>query len=528
MVHIKVRRPFASLMPLAVIFLSLIIITAARSAEDPKIVLLGECNSGKSTLGNIILGQSPYNNPPLPFEICSEVCKKSNGNDLCTRNPSLYEGEISWLDEPPAITIVDIPGIGCSGQNDKQLLEDMIQFLRNDVNTTNAFVLTFDGLETHFSLSKIEQLVHEIESTFGFSFWDNTVLAVTNWHYDEDSIEKRGNHDENWWKEKMNGALQENFHLKSNLDAVFIDACYDYESHDEENILRDEIGKLWNATLSFDPFFLLTFDDMKEQFKNCNDKFDTSIQELQNQIDSLSRNMTADKEDVADLKKNVTNLEVNIAVIESEMDDVDQRVGENSKNIDSIEENIGGTNISKLNDDVVSLSADVASNADDIHSIESNIGDTDISTLSDDVCDIQTNLTTLENKPRFAAEIRPSGGFLPPGDITNFTELVDVGDIFNPTTGRLTINDEQQEGTYKVSVSAYKSGAYGKEGLIKVYKNQDCVNWIYESDEENYLMMNAVVTLHLQKDDEVKLYNKHDTSIGTYIYHPFTFTGYKI
>merc|ERR1712126_193125 len=78
----------------------------------------------------------------------------------------------------------------------------------------------------------------------------------------------------------------------------------------------------------------------------------------------------------------------------------------------------------------------------------------------------------------------------------------------------LTINDEQQEGTYKVSVSAYKSGVYGKEGLIKVYKNQDCVNWIYESDEENYLMMNAVVTLHLQKDDEVKLYNKHDTSIG--------------
>ena len=40
----------------------------------------------------------------------SEVCKKSNGNDLCTRNPSFYEGDIPWLEEIPAITVVDIPG----------------------------------------------------------------------------------------------------------------------------------------------------------------------------------------------------------------------------------------------------------------------------------------------------------------------------------------------------------------------------------------------------------------------------------
>ena len=65
--------------------------------------------------------------------------------------------------------------------------------------------------------------MHEIESTFGFSFWQNTLLAVTNWHYDEASIESRGNHDENWWKDKMNGALQENFHLKSNLDVSFLE-----------------------------------------------------------------------------------------------------------------------------------------------------------------------------------------------------------------------------------------------------------------------------------------------------------------
>jgi len=114
------------------------------------------------------------------------------------------------------------------------------------------------------------------------------------------------------------------------------------------------------------------------------------------------------------------------------------------------------------------------------------------------------------------------------GDITNFTELVDVGDIFNPTTGRLSINEDSLEGMYGFYVSAYKSGNYGKTGMIWVYKNQIRVQCIYENDKGNGLMMNSVFTLHLQKGDEVKLLNYYHTSIEVIDDNPFTFTGYKI
>jgi len=115
---------------------------------------------------------------------------------------------------------------------------------------------------------------------------------------------------------------------------------------------------------------------------------------------------------------------------------------------------------------------------------------------------------------------------LPEGDITwRFTELVDIGEIFNPTTGRLSIKDD---GVYEMHVSARKSRSYGKEGLIKVYKNQHLVQQIYDTDEKNKLMMNAVFTLHLKKGDEVKLYNQFDKSISVRSYNPLTFTGYKI
>jgi len=218
---------------------------------------------------------------------------------------------------------------------------------------------------------------------------------------------------------------------------------------------------------------------MKEQFKNCNDKFDDGMLDLQNQIDSLFRNITADKEDIDDLKENVANLEVSITDIESEVDDVDQRVIENTQNIDSNVENIG---------------------------------------------DIQTNLNTLENKPRFVAQKR-SGDYLPYGNITDFTEIVDVGDIFNPTTGRLSIKDK---GYYVLHVSAYKSGPYSKIGEIGVHKNDHWVQSVYEGDVTNDLMLDGVFILYLQKGDEVKLYNGYDDSIWNKSYNPLTFTGYKI
>ena len=48
--------------------------------------------------------------------------------------------------------------------------------------------------------------------------------------------------------------------------------------------------------------------------------------------------------------------------------------------------------------------------------------------------------------------------------------IVDIGNIFDPHTGRLTIKDE---GMYTLIVSAYKSGKYGKRGWIYVLKNQE-------------------------------------------------------
>jgi len=168
----------------------------------------------------------------------------------------------------------------------------------------------------------------------------------------------------------------------------------------------------------------------------------------------------------------------------------------------------------------------------ELDQIRDSLNIPDIEKRLEEMNEIATRTTALENKPRFAAEIR-SDQYLPKGDITGFTELVDVGNNFDPQTGRLTIKDEMDAGMYTLIVNAFKgrdSGDSGENrGGIRVYKNHEKVQDIYESDAVNHFMMNGVFTLHLQKRDEVKLYDHYDESI--YVdgsYYPFTFIGYKI
>jgi len=166
-----------------------------------------------------------------------------------------------------------------------------------------------------------------------------------------------------------------------------------------------------------------------------------------------------------------------------------------------------------------------------IEAISNNAKKIDTNTVSTD-----TNTESIESihqKPRFVAEIRQlfgaSGYYLPVGDITDYNELIDVDDNFNPSTGVFTVgNKEEDEGTYVFHLSGYKEGEYGKNGDIKVYINGfDNYQYTYESDTSHSLQMNDIMSFNLKKGDEIKLHNDVDNSIWVSFYRPFTFTGYK-
>merc|ERR1712012_1170487 len=78
--------------------------------------------------------------------------------------------------------------------------------------------------------------------------------------------------------------------------------------------------------------------------------------------------------------------------------------------------------------------ANIPMNKTELEQIRDSLNIPDIEKRLEEMNEIATRTTALENKPRFAAEIR-SDQYLPKGDITGFTELVDVGNNFDPQTG---------------------------------------------------------------------------------------------
>ena len=101
----------------------------------------------------------------------------------------------------------------------------MIDTLKNVLKSTNGFLLLFKGDDVRFD-DKTTQMIRELEALFGNGFWDHVTIGVSFWKYDMSSIMQRNHsgHTESWYIEEKNKQLQERFHLKHDLEAVFIDS----------------------------------------------------------------------------------------------------------------------------------------------------------------------------------------------------------------------------------------------------------------------------------------------------------------
>ena len=79
-----------------------------------------------------------------------------------------------------------------------------------------------------------------MESIFGESFWDFTIIAVSHWDFDSNSIATR-NHtgkNESWFLNKWNEQFKEKFHLKKDLSGVFIDVFKNDQDNDQLSVFQ--------------------------------------------------------------------------------------------------------------------------------------------------------------------------------------------------------------------------------------------------------------------------------------------------
>ena len=87
-------------------------------------------------------------------------------------------------------TVIDTPGISQSNGQDSQSIDEMMNYLRNEIKSTNVFLLVFNGLEDSID-GMLHQILRDLQIMFGKDMWNHVVLGFTNWKYDSVSVSDR-------------------------------------------------------------------------------------------------------------------------------------------------------------------------------------------------------------------------------------------------------------------------------------------------------------------------------------------------
>ena len=253
--------------------------------------------AGKSTLGNVLLGQDPFCQN-CSFAWCGE-------SDSCTKETSFAIG--NWLgdDNGPLFTVVDTPGFGDSDGETTQNIEEMVDVLHDVVKTSNGIMLLVKMADNSFTFAEgLVSMVRDMTMLFGEDMWEHAIIGVSYWHYDQGAIDERDKkcgdgypesmcHNEEWAQKEVNRQLSEKLRFNVSLDIVFIDSQSQFPSEIDDPLqqqyFKQETQKLLDFLKSGEDFSFRTINDIINENEECKVENKRLHDIIDESLDNLNR-----------------------------------------------------------------------------------------------------------------------------------------------------------------------------------------------------------------------------------------------
>merc|ERR1711915_699062 len=269
----------------------------------PRIVIVGQTGAGKSTLANVLLGNE-VDCSNCTFPVC-------DGHDSCTKETKYAVGQ--WKGDGADFTIVDTPGFGDSDNDDNILIDEMMQVLKDIVEGANAMVLLINGENERFDGS-LQQMMREMQALFGEEFWKFTIIGVSHWAYDSQSVAERnftGRTEEKFMAE-WNSLLQDKFHIDLEIEGVFIDSWAQQPWNKDDKMQQiafdRETEKLWKFAEQNDVFVFRTVGDVLEENQELKAEIKWLNDVITQNISDIIENLADVKEDLSEINDQMSHL----------------------------------------------------------------------------------------------------------------------------------------------------------------------------------------------------------------------------
>ena len=173
---------------------------------------------------------------------------------------------------------MDTPGFGDSSGDDNKLIQEMMDILDSELGSANTIVLAIDGSTPRFT-SGLQDMLTQMSSIFGQTWWDFMMIGVTKWKYSQAAIDERqadcdyyGDPSEDcrneaWFMRELLQQLEEKFGQSRSFTFAFMDSWSQAGPNQNDQVQQDhwlnETLKLWQqATNKNETFDFLTIDDI--------------------------------------------------------------------------------------------------------------------------------------------------------------------------------------------------------------------------------------------------------------------------
>ena len=166
--------------------------------------------------------------------------------------------------------IVDTPGFGDSSGYDKKLIQEMMDSLESELGSANTIILAIDGNSPRFT-SGLQDMLTQMSSIFGRTWWEFMMIGVTKWPYDQFHIDQRQaecDHygdpsdkckNEAWFIREMSKQFDEKFGQNRSFTFAFMDAFSQTWPGNEDSVQQDhwiiETDKLWKEATTKNEYF---------------------------------------------------------------------------------------------------------------------------------------------------------------------------------------------------------------------------------------------------------------------------------